>query len=129
MSHLSFDCFALASLRDSARERWKLGPQPLYGRETGPGYWLVGDEGVYLMHNGAIIEDIDRQPLAYSKECNPQTNPDWFEVKRDTFGGDDGVEFIEAAVIDKIIDQGADLIIDFEDGRIAYYAATEGRVN
>jgi len=125
--HLTFDCFELVALRESARERWPLGVRPLYDRKSNPGYWLVGDEGVYLMHNGALIEDIDRQPHVYSKECNPQTNPDWQEIKRDTFGGDDGVEFIESAVIDQVLEQGGDLIIDFDGNRVAYYAATNGR--
>lgn len=31
------------------------------------------------------------------------TNDDWFEVKRKTFGGDDGVEFIDAGQLEAMI--------------------------
>lgn len=61
-----------------------------------PGLWLVGDHGVYLCSNGALAEGA--KPLvAYAEECDPARNDDWFEVKRRTFGGDDGLEALIAA--------------------------------
>jgi hypothetical protein len=45
-----------------------------------------------------------RKPfVAYALECDPRTNDDWFEVKRRTFGGDDGVEFIDAVQLETMI--------------------------
>jgi hypothetical protein len=74
--------------------------QPLYGNITGKGLWLVGDEGVYLMPN---TEGTTRT-IAYAKECDPTKLEfdDWWSVKRATFGGDDGVEFISIEEIDRI---------------------------
>jgi len=60
-----------------------------------PGVWLVGDHGVYLCSNGELATGA--KPLvAYAEECDPHRNDDWFEVKRRTFGGDDGVDFLDA---------------------------------
>lgn len=76
--------------------------QPLYGEETGKGFWLVGDHGVYLMTNttdGIHHKNLgknDKRLAVYARECNPDTMEfdDWWHVKRTTFGGDDGVEFL-----------------------------------
>ncbi len=86
--------------------------QPLYGEETGKGFWLVGDRGVYLMpnttdgvHHRKLKKDATRL-VAYARECNPDTMAfdDWWDNKRATFGGDDGVEFLNAQ---KIIDMAS----------------------
>jgi len=75
----------------------------LYGMaETArAGLWLVGDQGVYLMSNGnpdLRDEEKGRSVVCYADECNPETLEfdDWWENKRASFGGDDGVEFLEA---------------------------------
>ncbi|WP_174021915.1 DUF3085 domain-containing protein (plasmid) [Agrobacterium fabrum] len=70
------------------------------GRDEQPGVWLVGDHGVYL--NGKL-PDGEKPLVAYALECDPRTNDDWFEVKRKTFGGDDGVEFIDADLLEAMI--------------------------
>lgn len=71
----------------------------LYGSETGPGLWLVGDHGVYLMPN---CTDAPRT-IVYAQECSPETSPDtWWDVKRATFGGDDGAQFIALQTIDSL---------------------------
>jgi len=70
----------------------------LYDRVTGKGLWLVGDDGVYLMPN---TEGTTRT-IAYAKECDPTKCDDWWQVKRATFGGDDGVEFISIEEIDRL---------------------------
>jgi hypothetical protein len=74
--------------------------KPLYQRVTGKGLWLVGDEGVYLMPN----TEGETHTFAYAKECDPTELDfdDWWNVKRATFGGDDGVEFISIEEIEKI---------------------------
>lgn len=72
---------------------------PFYGLKPGegekPGLWLLGDNGVYIMSNGGLAESA-RPLVVYSEECHPVGNPDWFDYKRRWFGGDDGIEFIDA---------------------------------
>ncbi len=68
-----------------------------------PGLWLVGDEGVYILSNGKLAED-QRPLVVYAQECDPKTNPDYWHYKRQHFGGDDGVEFLDAAMLVKLID-------------------------
>ncbi|ULJ82759.1 DUF3085 domain-containing protein (plasmid) [Rhizobium sp. C104] len=67
-----------------------------------PGLWLVGDHGVYLCSNGALAEGA-RPLVVYAEECDPTRNDDWFEVKRRTFGGDDGVDFLDAEGLEALI--------------------------
>lgn len=66
------------------------------------GLWLVGDEGVYAMSNGKLAGS-QRALVVYAEECNPQTSPDYWHYKRQYFGGDDGVEFLDAAEIERLI--------------------------
>ena len=75
--------------------------KPLYEQVTGKGLWLVGDSGVYLMPN---TEHEGKPNVVYAKECDPTKCEfdEWWSVKRATFGGDDGVEFISLAEIEKI---------------------------
>lgn len=71
----------------------------LYGDVTGPGLWLVGDQGVYLMGNDQDRIP-DQHPVAYAAETDPSKVEDWWEAKRAIFGGDDGVEFFGMAQIE-----------------------------
>ncbi|WP_429817342.1 DUF3085 domain-containing protein [Ensifer sp. B1-9] len=79
---------------------------PYYGLRPGtdekPGLWLVGDRGVYLMSNGKL-PDGARPLVVYAEECDPRTTDDWFDVKRRTFGGDDGVDFIDAEQLEAMM--------------------------
>ncbi|MBZ9772331.1 DUF3085 domain-containing protein [Mesorhizobium sp. CO1-1-8] len=81
-----------------ARANWGF-RNPYYGARPGkgekPGLWLVGDEGIYIMSNGKLAEGA-RALIAYAEQCHPVGNPDWWDYKRRHFGGDDGIEFIEA---------------------------------
>jgi len=81
---------------------------PYYGTRPGegerPGLWLVGDEGVYMMSNGKLAEGA-RALVAYSEQCHPVGNPDWWDYKRRHFGGDDGIEFIEAERLIPLFDR------------------------
>lgn len=70
--------------------------------EARPGLWLVGDEGVYILSNGKLAEG-QRPLVVYADECDPKTNPDYWHYKRQHFGGDDGVEFLDAAELEQII--------------------------
>ena len=70
--------------------------------EAGAGLWLVGDEGVYVLSNGKLAEG-QRPLVIYAEECDPKTNPDYWHYKRRYFGGDDGVEFIDAVELEKLV--------------------------
>ncbi|KRA65181.1 DUF3085 domain-containing protein [Rhizobium sp. Root651] len=74
----------------------------LPGESEQPGLWLVGDNGVYLMSNCKLPEGI-RPLVIYAEECDPNTNEDWFHVKRATFGGDDGVEIFDGASLEAMM--------------------------
>lgn len=74
----------------------------LYGTTTGKGLWLIGDDGVYLMPNttdGIHHKGSAPRVIVYAEECNPTTMSfdEWWAAKQASFGGDDGVEFIDAA--------------------------------
>lgn len=66
------------------------------------GVWLVGDEGVYLLSNGKLAAG-QRPLVIHAEECDPKTNPDYWHYKRRYFGGDDGVEFIDAVQLEQLI--------------------------
>ena len=70
--------------------------------EARPGLWLVGDEGVYMMSSGKLSEG-QRPLVVYAEECDPKTNPDHWHYKRRYFGGDDGVEFLDAVELEQLI--------------------------
>lgn len=48
---------------------------PYYGTRPGegesPGLWLVGDEGVYIMSNGRLVEGTGALVI-YSEQCHPR---------------------------------------------------------
>jgi len=81
---------------------------PYYGLRPGkgeiPGLWLVGDQGVYILSNGRLA-DGDRPLVVYSDECHPVGNLDWFHYKHRHFGGDDGIEFIDAERLIPLFDR------------------------
>jgi Protein of unknown function (DUF3085) len=81
--------------------RTPIGVRSLYGTATGPGLWLVGDQGVYLMPNTTGT----KRTIIYARECDP-TKLDfetWWANKRASFGGDDGVEFIDLKDIERLV--------------------------
>lgn len=87
--------------------------EAVYGRKEteSPGLLLVGDNGVYLCSNGLPSLRADgsegtvspKNPLmvVYARECDPEfvEFEQWWENKRLSFGGDDGIEFLEAEKI------------------------------
>lgn len=80
---------------------------PYYGLRPGegekPGLWLVGDEGVYLLSNGKLAEG-QNALVCYAEECNPSITPDYWHYKRRYFGGDDGIDFFDAAEVLGLLD-------------------------
>lgn len=77
------------------------------GKDEKPGLWLVGDEGVYLLSNSKLA-DGQRPLVVYAEECDPTTNPDYWHYKRQHFGGDDGIDFLDAAEILRLIETSPD---------------------
>ena len=57
-----------------------------------------------LLSNGKLT-DGDRPLVVYSDECHPVGNPDWFHYKHRHFGGDDGIEFIDAERLIPLFDR------------------------
>jgi len=91
------------------------------GQDERPGLWLVGDEGVYIMSNGKLAED-QRPLVVYAQECDPKTNPDYWHYKRQHFGGDDGVVFLDAVVLVKLINaalSATHLTIEMTDNAVS----------
>lgn len=72
------------------------------GKDEKRGLWLVGDQGVYIMSNGKLA-DGQRPLVVYAEECQPGVNPDWWTYKVRHFGGDDGVEFLDAERVLRLI--------------------------
>lgn len=72
------------------------------GKDERPGLWLVGDEGVYLLSNGKLATG-QRALVCYAEECDPKTNPDYWHYKRQHFGGDDGIEFLDAVELETLM--------------------------
>lgn len=93
---------------------------PFYGLETGPGLWLVGDRGVYLMSN-ALFPDERLNKVIFADECNPEKMEfsEWWESKCHMFGEEDGVEFIPFAAFEssKIQDE-LNLSIIFSEDKV-----------
>lgn len=125
---LTFTHAALSVLRDDAILKWPNGTRPLYeqAEPAPPGFWIVGDEGVYLMHNGKGDPGVEgnQAVVAYARECNPKTVPfdDWWEKKRATWGGDDGVDYIDPDFIFRCIEKGWGLRIRFEEDALHFEA-------
>jgi len=105
--------FNAAEVRELV-EHCKAAPQhdTYYGEKVGPSLLLVGDRGVYLMSNGkpklpnkpdnnGKIEEGHR--VSYAKGTDPRTDEDWWDAKRDLFGGDDGAVALPIAWFEKAL--------------------------
>ena len=91
------------------------------GKDEKPGVWLVGDEGVSIMSNGKLA-DGQRSFVIYAEECDPKTNPDYWHYKRQYFGGDDGIDFLDAELLVRSIEALASathLTIEMTDDSMA----------
>jgi len=111
---LSFSHANLRSLWDEAIRQWPLSVRTLNGHSS-PGFWLVGDEGIYLMHNGARPKG-SSPTVAYANECDPLKIPfqNWLGCKRAIFDDTGGMEFVELFIIGTAVDAQCDLEITFE---------------
>ncbi len=108
---LHFKWTEVAKALDEVRKA--TGIRQLYGEDTGPGLWLVGDEGVYLMPNTTD----PKRTIVYARECDPKKLDfdTWWANKRASFGGDDGVEFLPLADIKQFaVPKPRNLTLDFQ---------------
>jgi hypothetical protein len=107
---LTFDVTIVQQLLNNSKnaKQWEVA----YGEhgdqsQARPGLWLVGDRGVYLMSNstdgvhepGSTPENT-KHVVAFAHQCDPDKCEHWYENKRAAFGGDDGVEFLDARLIE-----------------------------
>jgi hypothetical protein len=91
------------------------------GKDEKPGLWLVGDEGVYILSNGKLAEE-QRPLVVYAEECDPKTNPDYWHYKRQHFGADDSIDFLEAKMLVTLIaaaPDATDITVTMTDDSIA----------
>lgn len=88
---------------------------------------MVGDQGIYLMTNTATgMKAPDWTPentnnlVAYADECNPEKDfDDWYDTKRQCWGGDDGVMFLPAEFIQEAINRT-------KNGKVAFNVTPKG---
>lgn len=106
---LTFDKELIARLLENSKNATERN-KTLLG-EDGPGLWLVGDHGVYLMSNAACDQNIQQKDgngmlVAYADQINPNTLPfeEWYDNKVAAFGGDDGCDFIAADMIEVMLE-------------------------
>jgi Protein of unknown function (DUF3085) len=111
---LTFSHASLKALWNEAVQQWPISVQSIDGRSS-RAFWLVGDEGIYLTHNGARPRGSDRA-VAYASECNPLKMPreSWSAVKQAVFGGGNGSEFVEMVLVGTAVDAGCDIQVVFE---------------
>lgn len=123
MRELTFTQAALEPVVRDAVLCWPKGTNALYGQEDNPpaGFWIVGDEGVYIMHNGH--NEGAPKHVAYAVECNPKALDfdTWWENKRATWGGDDGADYLDPdTIIEVATTPGALLRLRFTADAITF---------
>ena len=107
----------------------------LYDKVTGPGLWLVGDDGVYLMSNSETMLVSDDSNLVhficYANEVNPKTMEfdDWWDAKRRSFGGDDGCDFLKLESIESSLALGGDLQLEITPESISIITSVKVEKN
>lgn len=135
MTKLTFSAEEIRPLIEHARACTE--HKPYYGEEaTGPGLFLVKDEGIYLMSNG-LPNDMVKRPapngngetdmcrVAYAKNFDP-TERDRMEVwddARAAVGGDDFSEPIGDEMWKKLLKDGVtEIVIELTEDKIAFTA-------
>ncbi|PJR12791.1 DUF3085 domain-containing protein [Sinorhizobium meliloti] len=119
---LTFPLTQLRVLLTEAETRWPLGLRSRCGIRDPAGFWLISDQGVYLMHNGLFVEG--EQFVVYAEECNPTTMPfeAWSTAKRSSFGHACGCDFIDEQIVRDAIDAGSSLIVEFTATTMTVFA-------
>ena len=71
-----------------------------------------GDRGVYLMSNGLpsmLVEGSQtNNVVAYAQGVDPRVDKEWYRVKHDVFGGDDGVEPLPLSLFSDLMELNDD---------------------
>lgn len=92
------------ALRKPGRERAPADLAEVDLARVPAGLLLVGDNGVYLLSNADRgPSDPDRPGPVYALEADPNLLDfdTWWAHKLATFGGDDGVEFLDADTVEQ----------------------------
>lgn len=114
--------------------------KPCYGNPdtNKPGLLLVKDEGVYLISNGkpaqpnpAYTADPDNTAtqllVCYAEGHDPHKGDTW-DADRQECGGDDFVEFIDAATVRKAMDEGnATMFVRFSAKRFIVFFSNKAK--
>jgi hypothetical protein len=125
---LTFPHARLKALWNEAVQQWPVSVRTMKSQNL-PGFWLVGSQGIYLMHNGARRNG--SASVAYANECDPLMVPfeNWFGVKRAIFGDSDGMEFVEAVMIGTAVDGGCDIEVTFEFDTMTVTVVEKGKAS
>lgn len=131
MAILTFDRQGVERLIAHAKSSPKHSPtynQRAQGIEQAePALWLIGDEGVFLVSNGFTDnEPPDDKLIVYANEVNPKTMPldEWWEAKRRTFGGDDGVESLSVEDVERaLVSRTKDFRLEITPEEIVLFGA------
>jgi DUF3085 family protein len=125
---LTFPHARLKALWNEAVQQWPVSVRTM-NSQTLPGFWLVGGQGIYLMHNGARPKG--NASVAYADGCDPLMVPfeDWLGVKRSIFGDSDGMEFVEAVMIGTAVDGGCDIEVTFELDTMTVTVVEKGKAS
>ncbi|WP_427047232.1 DUF3085 domain-containing protein [Halomonas casei] len=81
----------------------------LDGDKIPAGFWLVKDQGVYLMSNGLPVDkapDGKGMNISHAKGLKPGVDVDWYDAARRALGGDDMVCFIPLEWYDLSVEKG-----------------------
>jgi Protein of unknown function (DUF3085) len=125
---LTFPHARLKALWNEAVQQWPVSARTMNSQNL-PGFWLVGGQGIYLMHNGARPKG--NASVAYADECDPLMVPfeNWLGVKRAIFGDSDGMEFVEAVMIGTAVDGGCDIEVTFELDTMTVTVVEKGKAS
>jgi hypothetical protein len=70
-----------------------------FDQHPNAGLAFVHDDGIYLMPTNPTIPGQNRSNwVVYAKDCNPNTDTDWYDTARGLVGGDDFGENITPAI-------------------------------
>ncbi|MBR0854593.1 DUF3085 domain-containing protein [Bradyrhizobium liaoningense] len=122
---LTFPHARLKTLWDEAVRQWPVSVRAMNGRNS-PGFWLVGGQGIYLVHNG--VRPRGSVIVAYANECDPLKVPvqSWLGIKRAIFGDSDGMEFVDSVMIGTAVDAGAAIEVAFEPDTMTVTVVEKG---
>lgn len=94
---LTFSRKELEALIEWQKENGSTLKAPYTDEKIQPSLVMVGDHGVYFMNysdkSNPIVEGESSQHVAYAREVNPLTMEfdEWWDMKRESWGADDGV--------------------------------------